>query len=346
MKNLQPNFANRIKRVRSLFSSWNVDGLIVFSPIDIYYLTGHTISTGTYIIGKKDTYLFVDGRYFEQLKSDKHVYPNSELETACKKLSFKKLGFDAKQVSFFDYQKLKKQHKELIPLDRPVMHIRAVKDEYELYQIAKACALATHGVQWIIDHLRVGVQEKELASRLEIFFKLQGADKLSFSPIIAFGEHSAYPHYRAGTARLKKNQHVQIDIGVCLNGYHSDISRVHFFGKPSPKIQEITQIVERAQKTAIKQCKAGMTADTLDQMARSVIEQAGYKEFFVHGLGHGVGLDIHELPAVKKEQGVILQENMVITIEPGIYLPGIGGARIEDTVIVQKSGCKLLTKKI
>lgn len=351
MTNLLPDFAKRLKRLRSFFPSWKVDALIISSPVDIYYLTGCTISMGTYLVTRNKALLFVDRRYFEQLKSQTGVHLNTTLAVEFQKLHIKKLGFDAQYVSYLEFQKLKKMHIALVPLDRPVLHVRAIKDAYEIHKIAKACKLCVQGVHWIIKHLRVGIQEKELASGVEIFFKQHGADKLSFSPIIAFGPNSAYPHYRAGSTRLKNNQHVQIDIGVCVDGYHSDISRVHFFGTVSKKIQEIEAIVSYAQKKAIEQCKAGFTTVQLDQIARDVIQKAGYGDFYVHGLGHGVGLDIHELPSIKKlptakEKTTLLQENMVITIEPGIYLPGIGGVRLEDTVVVQKNRCKILTKGI
>jgi len=196
--------------------------------------------------------------------------------------------------------------------------------------------------------LKEGISENELAIELEIFWKRRGSKAIAFDPIIAFGSNSSMPHYRVGQRKLNTGEAVLIDIGVNLNHYHSDMTRVVFFGDPDPKIASIYEIVLKAQELALENCRPGTPIAELDASARTYIEQKGYGENFTHSLGHGVGLEIHELPLIRSQSpgaDTQLEEGMVVTIEPGIYLPGIGGVRIEDTVAITRDGYENLTNR-
>jgi Xaa-Pro aminopeptidase len=341
----------RIENVQKNLSKWNVEALVVSATQDLLYLTGLELSRGTLCIAKDRICLIVDGRYFEACKDSCPFEVQLLQEGVLKELlcGYKKIGFDQDAESFSSYTRLSALVPQgLTPLSKPIVEIRAVKDAVEIQKIATACSLCTEGFDFAISLLQEGVTEKTVACELEIFWKKRGADRLAFSPIIAFGKNSFMPHYRAGNTKLCKNELVLIDIGVVYDGYNSDMTRMAYFGKVDPKLEEICKVVQKAQAAAVLACRAGMLASELDTVARDVVKQAGFGEYFVHGLGHGVGLDIHEEPTIKKDPAIKdtkLLPGMVVTIEPGIYLPHVGGARIEDTVVVQEDGCVNLIKR-
>ena len=333
----------RMKKIQKKLSEWNVDALYVSLPRDLFYLTGLSLSKGGLLIAKDRADLVVDGRYFESCKGKAALHTHLDAKDVLAALlqSVKKIGFDGDAETFSSYGKLQKlaPQVEWVSLSKPVHELRIIKDEAELKKIEAACKLCTRGFDYLVSQIREGITEKELARALEIFWLQEGGDTIGFEPIIAFGKNSAYPHYRAGSVKLQKNELILIDIGVMLDGYHSDMTRVCHFGTVDPRLVEIGLVVQAAQAAAFRACKAGVYTSELDTIAREYIQKAGFGEYFVHGLGHGVGLDIHELPILKKDpsiQDVPLQAGMVVTLEPGIYLPGVGGVRIEDTVIVQE----------
>lgn len=343
---------NRVEKLQKLLDRWNVNALYISHPKDIFYLLGIELSKGALFISKAYASLIVDGRYFEACKAALQIDVRLDAPSVYDDLAqtMERIGFDENQESYAAYQKLvslfPKAH--LLPISHPVHELRMVKDEEELKKIKTACALGSEGFDFVVQSLHEGISEKELALELELFWKKKGADSLAFDSIIAFGKNSALPHHRAGNTRLEKNQIVLIDIGVKVDHYNSDMTRVVHFGDIDPKLQEIEAVVIEAQSQAVKACKAGVYTVALDQIARDVIIKAGFGEYFVHNLGHGVGLDIHEFPVLKRDpssKGTLLQPGMVVTIEPGIYLPGLGGVRIEDTLFVQEEGALDLTKR-
>lgn len=338
-----------IKKVQAKLSQWHVDALWVSNPKDLYYLMHIEVSRGFLLITKDDVTLIVDGRYFENMYARFGNKVLLEKEVHWETLFTQKaIGFDADKETYSAVLKLEEKAPWVIwePLNKPIEDIRTVKSEEEIALIETSCALCQQGFDALIGLLHEGITEQELATEIEIFWKKKGADRIAFEPIIAFGENSAYPHYRAGKARLQPGQSIMVDIGVVVNQYNSDMTRMLFFKEPpSSKMQEIVAIVVEAQERAFCACKAGLTTGELDRVAREYISEKGYGDFYVHGLGHGVGLDIHELPQLRKEidaPPTVLEENMVITIEPGIYVPGVGGARIEDTVVVKKGHARRL----
>jgi Xaa-Pro aminopeptidase len=213
--------------------------------------------------------------------------------------------------------------------------------------LRKAANLGTEGFEYLLEIIREGISEAELAVELEIFWKRKGSRGLSFQPIIAFGASSSMPHWRASSARLKKGDAILIDIGVHYHHYHSDMTRVVYFKEADPKMVEIHSIVQEAQQLALSLCKPGVKIGELDKTARDSITKRGYGAHFTHSLGHGIGLEIHELPTLRSgspQSDLLLEPGMCITIEPGIYLAGVGGVRLEDTVVITESGYENLTK--
>lgn len=321
-----------------------LDAFIVENPIDLFYLTGLELSAGTLVVGKEVQRLFVDGRYIEVASKRFGAELTSKAALQGFLKPFEKVGFDSNTTSFERYQYFQEMGLNLVPSPHLMQWVRAIKDPEEIEAMRKAADLATRGYRHLHSCLKAGVTELDLVKELKLFWLNMGAEAVSFAPIIAFGPNSAMPHYHPQNVALKEGVPVLIDIGVELHHYQSDLTRVDFFGKPDPKLQEIYDVVRDAKAAATDICCQGVASEELDEAARSVIEDAGYGDYFVHNLGHGVGLEVHEYPRLrKKTHDCLLKANMVITIEPGIYLPGLGGVRLEDTVLVTESGCETLT---
>ncbi len=335
----------RIERARQHLTG--VDCWIIDNPVDLYYLTGLDLSLGRLLLSKEGAKLYVDGRYYEQCrnqKSDLDVVLLSR-DAPFPRLEGRRIGFDATYTTVEEFEKLKLLGGELISLSAPLRQLRAIKEPEEIERLREVGELGSCGFDFVVSRLKEGVTEREIASELEIFWLREGGERLAFSPHIAFGEGSAHPHYHAGDRALKRGDVVLIDIGVVRGHYHSDMTRVVFFGEPERELVKIYSVVKEAQERALALCKPGVTTGDLDRVARSHIESAGYGELFPHSLGHGVGLEIHELPWIRKGGQERLEEGMVLTVEPGIYLPGLGGVRLEDTVVITTSGHENFTRR-
>lgn len=330
----------------------SLDGFIIENPTDLTYFTGLKLSQGRLLISKRSVVLFVDGRYLTEAKKQS-PYPvknleKTELENILR--SWKEpttFGFDT-SLSVAAHKLLKssflKAKKNLKGFNQLTLQVRAIKDSKELAYLKESAALLWKGFIYLRKKLRVGISEIQLAREFEFYMKKKGAEALSFPPIIAFGEHSALPHHCSSSRKLKKNEVVLIDIGVVLNGYASDMTRVIFFGTVSKKMKELFRIVKKAHRTALGKCQPGETIASLDKVARSVMGTE--EKYFVHALGHGIGLDVHEYPRISSNllKGT-LEVGMVITIEPGLYLPEVGGIRYEDMIVITKTGYQNLFKE-
>ena len=313
------------------------------------------LSFGRLLVQKNSLALFVDGRYEEAAKKTAACpvknMQNEALElllASSRSKHIRTIGFDFdspySSVQMFKKQLRTMQKKQgrtspfyFKGLVRPIQKMREIKDMYELKRIEKSAALLWKGFLFAKQKLRVGIKERQVALEFEFYCRQHGADRVSFPPIVAFGPHSALPHYRTGERRLKQGDIVLMDLGICLNDYASDMTRTFFFGNGSNTLCHLHQVVAEAKKAALALCRPKVTLHQLDQAARSVMRNSHLEKHFLHRLGHGVGLDVHELPDFRLDKSR-LEEGMVITIEPGLYLPGKGGVRLEDMVVITKTG--------
>ncbi len=336
----------RIERACKWIKEKKLDALWLENPVDIFYLVGLWFSAARLILKAEGASLLVDGRYYEMAKKQAPACEIvlEEKDSLAKTLkSAKTVGFDS-AFSTIDRCEAMKQNvprKKWVAVSKPLKDLRVCKDADEIAALKRAAKVTWEGYQKVLKSLKEGVTEMEIALDFELHCRQNGASKLSFEPIVAFGENSAYPHHRAGLSRLKKNQAVLFDLGAVVDQYQGDMTRVFFFGEPHPDLERFYGLVRGAHDAAIAAVRPGVKLGDLDRIARSVLADAQVGSLFSHGLGHGVGLEIHEYPLVRADRedcDLILCPGMVFTIEPGLYLPGVGGVRYENTVAVTKSG--------
>lgn len=329
-----------------------VDGILITDLLNVKYLTGFTGSSGYAIITRNEAFFITDFRYQEQAKTDVKGFKikiergerSNEIKNLVDELGIKKLGFEDHQLVYGVYKKLIKRRIRLKPLTDTVESLRIIKSFKEIDCIKKAVKRAEKAFKKLQPHIKAGVTEKALALRLEELLKSEGCNRLPFEIIVAAGPTGALPHAKPTNRVLKKGDLVVFDWGGEYNGYFSDMTRtVLLRGKDMSRQKEIYEIVLDAQRKAIESVRANIKAAEIDAGARTYIRQKGYEENFGHGTGHGVGLAVHEKPSISWRSKEMIKENMVFTIEPGIYLPGFGGVRIEDMVVAKKNGFELLT---
>jgi Xaa-Pro aminopeptidase len=349
----------RQKNVRDAMKELKLDGLLLTHPPDLAYLTNFTGDDSVGLITEKDFYLVTDFRYAEQSEQEAGwlkitIREGKMSEAAAKVLAEAKVsrvGFEANfttfgQVDAIDRAMKEKESKDitLVPLEDVMMNIRKVKDDNEIDLIRKSVGVAEEAFEAVKSEIEVGQAENHIAGLLVLELRSRGATNSSFPVIVAAGTNSSLPHYRPSEALVQRDQPVLIDWGAIYRGYCSDLTRTMLVGRVSPRIKQIYRTVLEAQETAIKFLRPGVTTMQADRVARDVIERAGFGKEFGHGLGHGIGREIHELPTMRKTGGdEELRPGMVVTVEPGIYLPGEGGVRIEDNVLITHSGCEVLS---
>jgi Xaa-Pro aminopeptidase len=338
-------FVKRQQHLQRRLVCLKVDAYLSDHPKDIFYLTGIELSLGRLLIGKNQAVLFVDGRYEEIAKKmgtavikkrgDKTLL-SLLLSSSWKEVNV--IGFDT-QTPYASLNQLKKGLKgfRLKGLERPIEEMRKIKDQKEIELLKKSASLLWEGFLHAKKGLKVGVEEREVALAFEFYCRKQGAEGVSFPPIVAFGPNSALPHHHSGKRRLKEGDVVLMDLGVQLRGYASDMTRTFFFGQGPSYLQHLYKVVAEAKQEALARCRPGTALSELDRAARQVMKKAKMEKNFLHSLGHGIGLDVHELPNFRLE-GESLEEGMVITIEPGLYLKGKGGVRLEDMIVITKTG--------
>lgn len=342
------NYKNRLKQITCAPS----EAWILEDPLTLFYLTGLKVSMGICVVTQRESFLLVDSRYFERALKIAPL-PVKLLENGALKEALPsgiKTLLISEETSCKRYNQLKESFSDCVvkPQSSPVIQQRMIKDSEELILLRNAAKLGSLGYDHLLKILKEGMTELDAVMELEIFWRRQGGDKLAFDPIIAFGPGSSMPHYTPEAVPLKQGDTILIDIGVTKAGYHSDMTRTLYYGHPHPEIDKIYPVVLEAHEKALSLCRPGTTVGELDQAAREVIDQAGYGKAFSHSLGHGIGLEVHELPHIScrdEVKDVPLSEGMVITIEPGIYLPNIGGVRIEDTIAITADGFENLTKR-
>jgi Xaa-Pro aminopeptidase len=348
----------RQRRLQSALAAHRLDALLVIHPSNVRYLCGFTGSAGAIVISQSKSVFFTDGRYNEQARAEVQgsrivVARKSPLTAAAewlvrnaKKLGVKTLGIEAEHLSVAERSRLAKvlpsglRLREAPPL---VEQARLIKDGDEIERLRAAVLLGASLFDVILKTICPGVKETEVAAELEYAARRAGADAMSFDTIIASGARSALPHGRASEAVIPANGFVVCDFGVILAGYCSDMTRTVQVGQPNAEMRRVYAAVRDAQQAALETVRAGVSTGEVDESARKVLRNKGLARHFTHSTGHGVGLEIHEAPRLAAGQKDVLQAGMVITIEPGAYIPGVGGVRIEDMVVVTDNGCEILT---
>jgi len=344
---------NRVSRVREQLERRGADALIIASDVNRRYVSGFTGTAGYVVVTGSGSYLLTDFRYMTQAPQQAEGFKVVEhapdfMETARELLAadgVKRLGFEQDHVTFADYTgwKEKLEGIELVPLGGVVEELRMVKDADELAVMKEAAAIADAAFAHILGFLKPGLKETDVALELEFFMRKNGAQSTSFDTIVASGERSALPHGVASGRVIAADEFVKLDYGAYYNGYCSDITRTVVVGYPTDKHREIYKIVLEAQQHALANIRPGMTGREADALTRDIITRYGYGGFFGHGTGHGLGMEIHEAPRLSLRSDTVLIPGMTVTVEPGIYLPGFGGVRIEDDVVITEDGISIIT---
>lgn len=344
----------RLTKTRESFDKWRVDGVLISSPANRRWLSGFTGSAGLLLVTRDHALLSTDSRYWEQASEQSPYFEiyrsKNEKDDVLKFLQaggIERIGFEARHVTVAELKSLKgNQGFTWKPLDSTLEPLRAVKSNFELDLIRKAARLTDDTVAQFPRLARSGLSERGVAWELEKFMRDSGADRPAFDIIVASGSNSALPHHHPGDRVLQKGDIVVVDLGAEVAGYKSDLTRSFYLGdEVDEAFTSLYETVLQAQRAAIEGIKAGVDGRSIDSLARDVIEAAGHREHFGHGTGHSLGLEIHESPRFSSiSDGVIIPENSVMTVEPGIYLPGYGGIRIEDLILVTQSGPAFLSQ--
>ncbi|MDD5730432.1 MAG: Xaa-Pro peptidase family protein [Candidatus Omnitrophica bacterium] len=344
----------RIQKLYKILEEEDLDGLILTNPSNISYLADFKSRDSYAVISRKENVYITDSRYTEEVKKYLSGFTLIKIERSvfkliadtCANLKLKKIGFEERVLPFAEYNKIREslsKNAELVPTHSLVEKLRQVKTAQEIAKLRKAAQITIEALQFIEGFIRPGQTEIEISAEIERFIRYQGASCASFDTIVGSGPNSSYPHHLTSARKVRKNEPVLVDMGVEYAGYKSDLTRVFFSGKIEYSEQKIYNIVLEAQKKAINAIKPGAVISEIDALARRYIAEKGYGGFFGHNLGHGVGLDIHEEPGISFKEKSKLAAGMVFTVEPGIYLAGKFGVRIEDMVLVTQKGVEVIS---
>ena len=334
----------------NIFNDLKVDGVLITSPHNMRYLSGFTGGEGAVLITPTEKFIFVDGRYTIQAKQQTIGFNVVEfkngLTSELEKFDFISLGIEDDFVTFSFYKKLKEVYKkcEFIGISAYLDIKRSVKTDDEVAFIKKAEEIGDKAFSYVLKLIKEDVTEKYLAEEIEHFMKVNGADGIAFDTIVAFGERCALPHAYPTDRKLKRNEFVLFDYGCTVNGYCGDMTRTVYFGKATLEEREIYDLVLKAQTESVRIIKSGVKCSDVHNFAKEILKLKGVDGYFNHSLGHGVGLKIHEMPNLSPKSTLTLKENMVVSVEPGVYFENKYGIRIEDLVSVTKEGCCNLTK--
>lgn len=344
---------SRTAHLRTLFRERGLDALLVTSLPHVRYLSGFSGSNGICVITASEAYFVTDIRYALQCREDVRGFRRlvtmvGLFEAASRHrllAGCRRVGFESHHVSYAQYRSLRHLFPGVSwkPVSELIERQTLVKDREELAWIQKAVDISDRVFSDVVAIIRPGIREIEISAEISYRHKLYGAERDAFDPIVASGKQGALPHARAGLKKIRSGELVTLDMGCTVKGYSSDLTRTIAVGKVSRKGREVYQVVLDAQLQAIRAARPGLPAKELDGVARRAITAAGYGKYFSHSLGHGLGLHVHEHPRISALSREQLQAGSVITIEPGVYIPGFGGVRIEDDIVLRKNGCRVLT---
>lgn len=343
----------RVNKLQAQLEENEIDALLVTKRENIRYLSGFTGSSGVIVITSNSASFITDFRYTEQANDQVKGYDIIELDTSLIKSvadvvsreSIKRLGIEQDAMTVGQYRTYEKEvDVQLIETSGIVEKLRLIKDESEIKIMKEAAAIADAAYTHIQTFIRPGRTEREVANELEMFMRSKGADSSSFDIIVASGLRSALPHGVASDKVIQTGELVTLDFGTYYKGYCSDITRTLAIGPVSDELRQIYDTVLRAQLAGVEGIRAGITGIEADALTRDIIKEAGYGEYFGHSTGHGLGMEVHEAPGLSFRSDTVLEPGMVVTIEPGIYINGVGGCRIEDDVVITEDGCYLLTQ--
>ncbi|TLS36362.1 M24 family metallopeptidase [Pseudalkalibacillus caeni] len=343
----------RIERLREKFKENEMDGMLITSAYNRRYMTRFTGSAGVVVISKKGAKFITDFRYVDQAGEQAKGYEVvqhtasiiDEVAKAVSELGIKKLGFEQDHLTYSVFKLYEdKIDATLVPVSGVIEKLRMIKDSSELQTLKEATEIADAAFEHILTYIRPGLKEIDVSNELEFFMRKNGATSSSFDIIVASGVRSALPHGVASDKIIEKNELVTLDFGAYYKGYCSDITRtVAVGGDPGDELRNIYNIVLDSQLKALEQIKPGMTGKDADTVSRDIIADKGFGDYFGHSLGHGIGLEVHEGPGLSFRSDVVLEPGMVVTVEPGIYLSGKGGVRIEDDTVITESGNEKLS---
>jgi len=349
-------FNKRLNRVKGLLEKHDVDSILVTKPQNVRYISGYTGEDACLLITPSKRYLITDERFALQAKKDVRDFsiviagPSlpDVITGLARKAKIGRLGFESSDLSYASYERIKSGVKgaEAVSVHGMIEAIRQVKDEAEIGLIRDSVNILENAVTYFRSILKPGLSENDLAARTEYFIRAASGEWASFELIVASGANSAFPHARPGDRLIRPNDMVLLDLGVSYEGYKSDLTRVFFLGKIDSEHKRIYSIVKEAQRRSIKAIKPGARISDIDKIARGFINGKGLGKRFGHALGHGIGLEVHESPSISSRNHAALKTGMVFTVEPAVYIPGWGGVRIEDMVLVTRKGCEVLTDDI
>lgn len=346
----------RTARLRAELPSLGADAMLVTADQNRRYLTGFTGSAGVAMVSASAAILGTDFRYWEQAQQQAPSYDLYRMKEGLSKAlpelataaGARTIAFEAGTLTYTQWQALDTVARDagltLVPTTDVIERLRAIKDASEIADIQAAIDLADEAVTYVASELRPGMTERQAAWIIEKYIREHGGDGLSFETIVGAGPNGALPHWRPTETVIEAGDPIVFDLGALVRGYCSDLTRTIFLGQPNDRFKEIYSIVLEAQLTAEDGARAGMAAKDVDGLARDVIAKAGYGDYFGHGTGHGVGLEIHEAPRVSSLSDATMEEGMVFTVEPGIYLPGEFGVRIEDMAVIENGRARVLSR--
>lgn len=343
---------SRIERAQAALVEYYLDAFIVERPEDVAYFLDDQAMSGTLLIAREEVVFFVhrmDHALYASLRIVRKVLcarrGDEELLSHISKAGYQTVGVDGEFTSVSQFQRWQKLGIPLAPIDLFTERLRSVKTSLEIERMQQAAALGVEGLDYVLALLREGITERETVRLLKTFWAKEGAEAPSFSPIVAFGEHAAFPHALTTDRPLRRGDIVLIDIGVTLNGYCSDMTRTVSWGNPDPLLADSYPIVVAAYEASMQLCRNGVACLNVYQEAVRVLQEHGLDAYFIHGLGHGVGRNVHEFPRLAPGTTALLLAGMTVTIEPGVYFPGIGGIRIEDTLCIEEESSSILSNR-